>query len=167
MRILIPSNGYFLIGQKFCPIGVGTPPLRSKPAESLKPIPFLSNKQEKRQPQYHHFSSLTARDSHLILMATFLSSRSAAAAAMARSAIQHRLSPLSFSGSRLRVSSFHRSSPPTSSLHLGFSQVRAICMCNRWLNWEIDAFATLLPQMDELWMIHNLYLMHFTSGLEW
>ncbi|KAJ1685855.1 hypothetical protein LUZ63_017245 [Rhynchospora breviuscula] len=55
------------------------------------------------------------------LMATFLSSKTAAAA-IARSAIHHRLRPLSFAGSRSRVPSLHLSLPHVSSLHVGFSQ---------------------------------------------
>ncbi|KAJ4751826.1 Stromal ascorbate peroxidase [Rhynchospora pubera] len=54
-------------------------------------------------------------------MATFLSSKTAAAA-IARSAIHHSLRPLSFVGSRLRVPSLLPSSPHVSSLHVGFSQ---------------------------------------------
>jgi hypothetical protein len=87
---------------------------KSKPAAKT---PFPSKLQG---PTKRH-SSFTP--SHL--MATFLSSK-AAAAAMARSAIQHRRSPVSFTGSRLRASSSHHSSPPASSLRLGFSQVRVM-----------------------------------------
>ncbi|KAJ3701750.1 hypothetical protein LUZ61_005455 [Rhynchospora tenuis] len=86
-------------------------------SDSSKPAKTLSLPTSKRQHQNPQVSTLLTR----LIMATFLSSKTAAAA-IARSAIHHRLSPLSFAGSRSRVPSLHRSLPHVPSLHVGFSQ---------------------------------------------